>query len=193
MRDPAQLNLLAALASALAGMGSALAAAFMIRLQRRWSSADALLRIAEVFESAAFRKYKSIIYRLDRNAFSTWNEEEVASVNAWCAHLDIVSVLIQSRQISKVAFLNLYGDVTLRTIYQIAPYCNHQLALRGKQFLLPLRLLAGDLVRTWKRRAHKKRYPLQIGFPDQPRLRVSPDLFDSDDAVLAFRADGAIR
>ncbi|MDP4506730.1 hypothetical protein [Nonomuraea turcica] len=91
MSGSAVLNLIAAIASAVSGLGAAIAAAIMIRLQRRWSSADTLLRVSEVFESVAFRKYKTIIYRLDRNSFSSWNEDEVASVNAWCAHLDIVS------------------------------------------------------------------------------------------------------
>lgn len=183
----------AAAASAVAGVSAAIAAAISARLQRRWGASDAFLRIADQFEREAFRKYRTIIYQIDRNDFGSWSDEQAESVNAWCAHLDLIATLIRANQISKVAFLNLYGDVVLRTIYQIAPYCNHQIAVRGKQFLLPLRLLTADLVRTWRKRAHRHRYPLTIGFPAQPHLRVNPDLFDSDDAILAFRVDRKIR
>ncbi|WP_173076581.1 hypothetical protein [Phytohabitans rumicis] len=179
-----------AVAAALAGFSSAIAAALAVRLQRRWGSTDAFLRIAQQFETPEFRKHRTVIYNLERDSFQSWSEEETAAVNAWCAHLDLVAVLIQSRQVGKVAFLNLYGDVVLRTIYQIAPYCNHQITIRGKQFLLPVRLLSGTLVRTWRKRAGGRRYPITIGFPAKPQVRVNPDLFDSDDAVLAFRVDG---
>lgn len=180
-------------ASALAAIASALAAWFAVRLQRRWGAADAFARISAQFENAAFRRYRTMIYTLDRHAFHDWTEEQTTAVNAWCAHLDLVAVLIQSRQLARVAFLDLYGDVVLRTIYQIAPYCNHQVTIRGKQFLLPLRRLTDDLVHMWRRQAKRRRYPLTIGFPAQPHLRVNPDLFESDDAVLAFRVGRRIR
>lgn len=183
----AWIALATAVGSGVAGIGAATAAALSVRLQRRWGSADAFLRVAEVFENDTFRRYKSLIYGLDRSAFASWTEEETNSVNTWCAQLDLVAALIRSKQLNKVEFFNMYGDVVLRTIYQVSPYCNYQLTIRGKQFLLPLRLLTADLIRTWRRLAVRRRYPLTIGFPAQPHLRVNPDLFNSDDAVLAFR------
>jgi hypothetical protein len=50
-------------------------------------------------------------------------------------------------------------------------------------------MLTGDLLRTWRKRAKRRRYPITIGFPAQPQLRVTPDLFDGDEAVAAFRVD----
>jgi hypothetical protein len=187
------LSLAAAVAAAVAGIGAAIAAALTARQQQRWGATDAFLRVADQFERESFRNYRSIIYEIDRNAFQTWSDEQVKAVNAWCAHLDLVATLVQAHQINEIAFLNLYGDVVLRTIYQIAPYCNHQIGIRGKQFLLPLRLLAGDLVRTWRKRAKRRRYPLTIGFPAQPKLRVTPDLFDSDEAVITFCVDHKLK
>jgi hypothetical protein len=193
LSSPSWVSITAAVASAVAGIGAAIAAVLAARQQRRWGATDAFLRVAEQFEREPFREYRSIIYSVDRNAFQSWSDDQVKAVNAWCAHLDLVSVLVQSDQINEAAFLNLYGDVVLRTIYQVAPYCNHQITIRGKQFLLPLRLLSNDLVRIWRKRAARRRYPLTIGFPAQPHLRVNPDLFDSDDAVMAFRVDHRIK
>ncbi len=193
MTAPAWLAAGTAAASAVAAIASALAASLAVRLQRRWGATDAFARISTQFETPEFRRHRATIYTLDRDAFRDWTDEQVESVNAWCAHLDLVAVLVQSGQIDKVPFLDLYGDVTLRTIYQIAPYCNHQVPIRGQQFLLPLRMLTDDLIRIWRRRSRQRRYPLTIGFPAQPRLRVNPDLFDSDDAVIAFRIGRRIR
>lgn len=178
-----------AVASAVAGVSSALTALLAIRLQKRWGATDVFIRIAEQLENPELRKHRRVVYSIDRNAFETWTPEQTASVDAWCAHLDLVSVLAQSRQVDKVAFLNLYGDVVLRTIYQVAPYCNHQVEIRGSQFLLPLRLLTGDLVRLWRKRSRRHYYPTIIGFPTQPSVRLSPDVFDNDEAVRAFRVD----
>jgi hypothetical protein len=182
----ASLSVAAAVASAVAGIAAATAAAIAARQQRRWGATDAFLRIADQFERDAYRSYRSIVYAINRDAFRDWTDEQTKAVDAWCAHLDLVAVLVQSNQINETIFLNLYGDVMLRTIYQIAPYCNYQITIRGKQFLLPLRLLAVDMVKIWRKRAAKRRYPLTIGFPAQPHLRVNPDLFDSDEAVVAF-------
>lgn len=177
----------------MAGIGAAIAAALTVRQQHRWGATDAFLRISDQFERDTFREYRTIVYTVDRNAFASWSDDQVKAVNAWCAHLDLVAILVQTKQINEIAFLNMYGDVFLRTVYQIAPYCNHQISTRGKQFLLPIRLLAGDLVRTWRRRAKHRRYPLTIGFPAQPQLHVTPDLFDSDEAVMRFRVDHRLK
>lgn len=193
MTSPAVVAAVTALISAFAAACSVLAAAVAIRAQNRWGSADGFLRISERFESAEFRRYRTMLYALDRNAHSAWSDTDRAAVNAWAAHLDLIAVLIQSRQLDRLAVLNMYGDVIFRTVYQIAPYCNQQLGIRGKQFLLPLRVLTNDLVRLWRRQAKRKRYPLTIGFPAQPHLRVNPDLFDSDDAILAFSIDKRLK
>lgn len=97
---------------------------------------------------------------------------------------------MQSRLIAVRPFLDMYGDVTLRTIYQIAPYCNAQVNTRGPQFLLPTRTLTGQLVKLWRAEARRKRYPLTIGFPALAHVRMNPDLFDSDQELLRFRQLG---
>jgi hypothetical protein len=186
-------SLVAAIGAAVAGIGAAVAAALTVRQQHRWGATDAFLRVSDQFERESFREYRTIIYNINRDSFASWTEEQNKAVNAWCAHLDLVAILVQTKQVDEAAFLNLYGDVFLRTIYQIAPYCNHQISIRGKQFLLPIRLLTGDLVRIWRRRAKHRLYPLTVGFPAQPQLRVTPDLFDSDDAVMRFRVDRKLR
>lgn len=194
MEEPTTwLAAVAAFFSALAALTSVVIATVALVLQGRWSSADALLRVSQQFETTEFRTYRSIIYALERDNFSSWSEEETSAVNTWCAHLDLVASLIESKQLRKSAILKMYGDVTLRTIYQVAPYCNHQVGIRGPQFLLPLRTLTYELIKTWRREARYKRFPITIGFPAQPQLRVNPDLFDSDDAVVKFRVKRKLR
>jgi hypothetical protein len=127
------------------------------------------------------------IYRLDRVDFSGWTDEERHAVDAWCAHLDLCAALVLADQIEKRAFLLMYGDVVFRTIYQIAPYCNDQSRTRGSQFLLPIRMLTAEMVALWRAEARAGQYPLTIGFPALPGIRVNPDLFDSDPDLLTFR------
>lgn len=182
----------AAVMSAIAAVASASAALMTVRMQRKRNVSDAFMRISAQFELAAYRIYRVKIYDLDRTAFASWTDDEKDAVNAWCAHLDLVAVLIQAKQLNELSYLRMYGDVTLRTIYQVAPYCNEQVGIRGKQFLLPLRMFTADLIKLWRGQARRGRYPLTIGFPAQPHLRVNPDLFDSDDAVLSFRVDGKL-
>ena len=95
--------------------------------------------------------------------------------------------MILADQMEKRAFLLMYGDVVFRTIYQIAPYCNAQGRTRGPQFLLPIRMLTEEMVSLWRAEAKAGRYPLTIGFPALPGVRVNPDLFDSDTDLLTFR------
>ncbi|MGH8601733.1 MAG: DUF4760 domain-containing protein [Gammaproteobacteria bacterium] len=187
MDEATPLTIAATSLLSVAALGSALAATIAVRLQRRWHSADAFFRIAQVFETPDFRQYRSLIYNLNRDEYSSWSDEQVNAVNAWCAHLDLVATLVQEGQINERALLNMYGDVLLRTVYQIAPYCNHQITIRGRQFLLPLRILTTQMIKLWRKRAQRKRYPITIGFPAQPALRVNADLFDSDESVLDFR------
>ena len=145
------------------------------------------MRISDRFESSEFRAYRKTIYSLDRTAFTQWSPTQQSAVDAWCAHVDLASALAQSRQLGTLPFLNMYGDVTLRTVYQIAPYCNEQARTRGDQFLLPTRIFTNDLVKLWRKQARKKRYPLTIGFPALPQVRMNPDLFNSDDELMIFR------
>jgi hypothetical protein len=184
--DPQSLSAGAAIASAIAALASVVVAIVLTKNQTRAELGDALIRISETFESDQFRKHRVVIYKLDRLNYSTWSQDEQTAVDAWCAHLDLVASLIKGRQINKKLYLQIYGDVMFRTIFQIAPYCNAQLSVRGRQFLLPLRLVTNRLLRQWRREARRKRYPTTIGFPAQPHLRVNPDLFDEDEAVRKF-------
>src|ERR1700704_3532234 len=117
---------LTALLSAISAAALALAAVFAARLQRRWGTADSFLRISDQFESSEFREYRRLIYRLERSSFDVWSEEDRVAVDTWCAHLDLVATIVQARQLDTISLLNMYGDVMLRTIYQVAPYCNSQ-------------------------------------------------------------------
>jgi hypothetical protein len=178
--------------SAIAAVTSSTAAVIALRSQGRWHSSDALIRVSTQFEVAEFRRYRTIVYDLDRSTYASWPDEQKNAVNAWCAHLDLIAVLVQSGHIDEIALLNIYGDVVLRSIYQVAPYCNYQASFRGPQFLLPLRMQTTALVKTWRKQAKRKRYPITIGFPAQPQVRVNPDLFDSDSDVLKFRVDSKL-
>jgi hypothetical protein len=172
--------------SATSALLLAVIAGIAARLQRRWGTADAFLRIYDQFESPLFREHRRLIYELDRAGYGQWSPDDRAAVDAWCAHLDLVATLVQAGQLDLLSVLNMYGDVMLRTIYQVAPYCNSQGRTRGRQFLLPMRLLTTDLVTLWRKRASKHRFPLTIGFPSQ-EIKVNPGLFDSDDEILEFR------
>lgn len=147
----AWLQLVAATASAIAAISSAVTVAIALRAQRRHNSADAYLRVSSQFETDRFREYRSTIYALDRGGFEGWTKEEMVAVDTMCAHLDLLAVLIRARQLDKTSIFEMYGDVVMRIIYQVAPYCNHQIAVRGKQFMLPLRLLTTDLVKFWRK------------------------------------------
>ncbi|MGI5500500.1 hypothetical protein [Lentzea sp. CA-135723] len=171
-------------------MASAATALFVARMQRRKSTADAFLHLSARFELPEFRRYRVTIYRLDRERYDSWAEEEKEAVDAWCAHIDLIAVLTLAGQLDRLSLLNMYGDVIMRTLYQIAPYCNAQIKHRGGQFLLPARQFTSEMVLLWRRQAAKKRYPLTIGFPSQPMIKANPDLFDSDDHIADFRIDG---
>lgn len=170
-----------------AAIASARAAVILTTSQRVWEAADAYMRISERFESDTFRSYRRKIYALDRSSYTTWADDERQAVEDWCAHLDLVSILVLGSQLNLDALFKMYGDVIIRTIYQIAPYCRHQESLRGEQFLLPLRMLTELLLKHWSREARKGRYPLVVGFPTQPDIKLSVLLFERDDAIVQFR------
>jgi hypothetical protein len=175
--------------SALASAGSAAIAIAATRLQQRRGTVEAFTKISNVFETKDFRRYRVAIYQLDRMAFTSWSEAECHAVDAWAAHLDLIAVLIQAKQLNRESILNMYGDVIARTLYQIAPYCNAQVKIRGRQFMLPTRVFVREFVKLWRRQAEKNLYPLTIGFPSQPNIRTNPDIFDSDDEMVLFRIE----
>lgn len=186
---PVVISALAAVAS----MASAATAFFVARMQRRKSAADAFLHLSARFELPEFRHYRVTIYRLDREEYESWTDEEKQAVDAWCAHIDLVAVLTQAGQLDRLSILNMYGDVIMRSLYQIAPYCNAQIRHRGGQFLLPTRMFTADMVRLWRRQAARRKYPLTIGFPSQPKIKANPDLFDSDEHIVDFCVDGGVK
>jgi hypothetical protein len=184
-----EARILVSALAAVAAVASAVVAVAVARMHRRKGSADAFIQLSSRFELEEFRNYRITIYQLDRHAYGSWNDDEKRAVDAWCAHLDLVAVLVRTGQLDRVALLDMYGDVIMRTLYQIAPYCNAQVKHRGTQFLLPVRKFTGKMVRLWRKQAIKRQYPLTIGFPSQSTIRVNPDLFDSDDEILEFRTD----
>lgn len=180
-------EVLPAFLAAIAAAASALAAIALNRLEQRWGSADAFMRVSDRFEADHLRAARRLIYSVDRDEFEKWTEETRQTVEAWTAHLDLVAVLIRARQLDVHSFFGMYGDVVMRTIYQVAPYCRHEAQIRGEQYLLPLRLLTNDFLRLWRCEVKRQRYPWTIGFPAQPTITLNPNTFDGDTAIVEFR------
>lgn len=131
------------------------------------------------------RSYKSVIYRVNRAEFGQWSEEETAAVDAWCARLDFIATLVIAGQVNRAQFFSMYGDVFVRTVYQVAPYAMSQSENRGNQFLLPLRRLTYVLPKVWQHQIRRTKYPSSIKIPTQS-VELTPSLFKTDIAVWKF-------
>jgi hypothetical protein len=162
------------------------AAVLLARLQKRWGAADTFIRISEKFETAQARANRRAVYDLHRADYDEWTDDERAATEAWCAHLDLVAVLYRANQINRQSLFLMYGDVILRTTYQIAPYWVSQATTRGPQFLLPLRQMMPDLLKRWRLGVRVGDYPDVIGFPRQPTVRLDAGLFEFDHYLHHF-------
>jgi hypothetical protein len=86
------------------------------------------------------------------------------------------------------AFFRIYGDVFLRSVYQLAPYANSQRTLRGDQFWLPMSDLATKVIATWEKQVVFESYPAEIGIPHHSGLRLTPQVFAEDKEIQRFLA-----
>ena len=71
---------------------------------------------------------------------SKWTPEQRSAVDDWLACLDLSLTLYKANAINRDVYMYMFGDVTLRTVYQVVPYCNSEVDARGDQFLIPMRL-----------------------------------------------------
>ena len=175
--------------AAIAALASAISAYLLYRNQRGWNNSDAFLRITEQLEAKGMREVRNhYVYAVDRDDAEQWNEAQRTEIDAWGAELERCATVILAEQVEISAFFRIYGDVFLRSIYQLAPYANAQRAVRGDQFWLPMSDLATKVIATWKRELLFGRYPAEIGIPHHPGLRLSPSILAEDDEIQRFLA-----
>lgn len=180
------LTIVTSLLSAVTAAVSATIAYIAVRRHTRTASSDAFIKLSDRFESESFRKYRRIVYSVDRLDFDNWSEETCNAVDTWIGFYDLVASLIRVGQVDETAFLHMYGDVTLRTVYQVSPYCNAQVASRGEQFELPFRRMTRHLITVWARESAGGNYPDCIGFPSKPTVKLDLATFGADEHILLF-------
>lgn len=179
---PSWFAVLPAAMSAIAAISSATTAIVVARMQHKKGNVDAFFKLMERFESTELRQYRYQIYSLDRNRQEDWTDKQREAVTAWSAHLDLVASLILSRQVDRRQVFEMYGDVIIRSIYQLAPYCRAEFPSRGTQYLLAVRRLSNWIPNYWRKEILRGSYPSVIGLPGQVTVRLTPDSFaiDSD-------------
>lgn len=151
----------------------------LYRLNTRQVSGDIIYRVIEQLEAPQMREIRRAVYALERDDFLEWDSDTLRKVDTWGAELDVVATVLFQEADMK-AFFQLYGDVIIRSIYQIAPYGNHQRTVRGKQFLLPLEKFGWKMIRIWKISIKKREFPTVIGLPNWPKVSLSVDTFKTD-------------
>lgn len=178
---------------------SALIAFFAYLIRRREPWANALLSIMDRLEQTEIREIRrKIVYNYPREHDGDWRAPDLnvddtnAAINRWGAEMDLLALLYFSRQLDRVAFFEIYGDVVLRTAYKLAPYANRQREERGEQFWLPFQKLTLALLRLWNKRARKDKYPGTIGFPGS-KERISPHELKNDHHLRRFLQANSLR
>jgi hypothetical protein len=179
-------TLLPASLSAIAALSSAATALIVARIQYQKNATDAFFKVMDRFESVELRKIRYTIYALDRDSYAAWTADEIDAVATWSAHIDLVASLIVGKQINGRQTFELYGDVLVRSIYILAPYCQNQLPLRGTQYLIALRKLSNRLPRLWKEVMIKDAYAGVILIPGNPQVKITPSLLRSDRSIVGI-------
>jgi hypothetical protein len=174
-----------AVISAVIALIAAYAAMLSYRINLRRHLTESLLRIADRLENKDRRSLRRTVYRLSRLEHSKWSSDQKEAVDTWAAELDLISLLLSAKQIDRQSFFQIYGDVVIRSIYQLAPYANAQRQERGRQFLLPLGRLVPQLIRQWQSESRRHNYPEEIGTRGGG-VRVSLAAFREDEACRRF-------
>ena len=144
-------------------------------------------QLANLINQEGMRKNRSVVYGLNREEYNDWTEEERRAVDEWCACLDLAMTLYQNNLIDRDAYLFMYGDVTLRTVYQIVYYCNNEVQARGDQFIIPIRLAINDIIKRWDALSKIDMYPIQLTVSNESKAQITPQSFDGDKALKEFR------
>lgn len=176
---------LLAFISIIIALASALIAYSLFRLSIRQVSGDVLYRIIDRLEEPSMRELRRKIYSLDRDAFREWDAELQSEVDRWGAELDVISTLL-SQETNITGFFNLYGDVFLRSIYQMAPYGVYQRTQRGDQFWLPIEVFGTRMMKVWGKAVKNGKYSRVIGVPGAKSVSISVETFKADRNCQSF-------
>lgn len=171
--------LILAVSSAIASV-AALVVLLTYLIRRREPWANALLSIMDRLETTEIRHIRrNVIYLYPRDHDGEWHAPDMdgqqtkAAIDLWGAEMDLLALLYFSKQLNRLAFFEIYGDVVLRTAYKLAPYANKQREERGEQFWLPFQKLTRALLILWSSRAKKNLYPETIGFAGLERATLT--------------------
>jgi hypothetical protein len=144
---------------------------YLIRRREPWGRA--LFEMAKIMESDELRSIRrNVVYKYPIGFQEEWTAENLSvdqtrqAIDRWGVQMDMLSLLYFSRQLNKVLFFEMYGDVVIRSAYRLASYANRQRLKRGQQFWLPFQTLTLAILRLWKKRSKKGKFPSKIGFPD---------------------------
>lgn len=174
-----------AIASIIISFASVILSYSIFRLSMRQVSGDVIHRIIDRLEDPAMRELRNTVYSVDRDSFSEWDNKLQAEINRWGAELDVIATLL-SQEGDIRAFFMLYGDVFLRSIYQLAPYANFQRTQRGDQFWLPIEHFGNRVLKIWEKSAKKGQYSRVIGVPGSARVSLSGETFIGDRQCQSF-------
>jgi hypothetical protein len=170
--------------AATAATASAIAAYLSLLRSRSQGASEALFRVADRMERLRASRER-VIYRLDREYFTEWSDEDKELVHALIAELDLVASLIHARQVRLEHYFPVYGDMLLRALYKLGPYIAATRTAKGEQFALPLTRLAPKAILFWTAEAHAGRYPTTVALTGRRPALLYPALFISADASLA--------
>ena len=180
------LTAAATMLTALTAFTSLITTWYVSRLDGQRSKSDAFFRLTAVINSDDMRRKRGEVYSLNRNEFSKWTPEQRNAVDDWLACLDLSLTLYKANAINRDIYMYMFGDVTLRTVYQVVPYCNSEVDARGDQFLIPMRLAIPGVVSKWRSLARKNRFPLQLTVSRESQIKITPDSFEGDAALKSF-------
>ena len=172
--------------TALTAFTSLMTTWYVIRLDGQRSKSDTFFRLAAVINSDDMRRKRGKVYALNRDEFSKWTPEQRSAVDDWLACLDLSLTLYKANAINRDVYMYIFGDVTLRTVYQIVPYRNSEVDARGDQFLIPMRIAIPEVVSKWRKLARKNRFPLQLTVSRESQTKITPDSFEGDAGLKSF-------
>ena len=170
---------------------------YLIRRREPW--VQSLIKIMDRLEKDEIRDIRrKIVYKINRDSQGDWiapgytSEQTKDGLDRWGVEMDLLALLYFSKQFSTAEFFEIYGDVVLRTAYQLAPYANQQRMERGEQFWLPFQKFTLALLGLWIDYSNKGLYPGRIGIPGGSN-KVSPTDFQNDTHMRTFLQANSLR